>query len=242
MKMNNLNYFSSSLIVTSLIVGVLSLILLLLPAFLYVKDFNQQKNTGKSTMEIIFKVFLIQFMLVFISIFISSILNLLFDKGKFIDYAPKYGIAVFYGFYNSKGVFTPENNGLWKNWEELAKKVDEIKDNAKKDNIADRGKRVLASALIVMSVLASLVWFLLILYPLVIMSIPIFLMMRKDNQDDDRTVVKKIFKYAILFIVLIFISYVHSLLASIYVSFQIETDFSFWQQMNFAYRELLLEK
>ena len=68
-----LDVINTPIVVTALIAGLISMVILLYPIVAYSKEFNRINQTGKSYMEIFAKVFGIQFsLLLFITAIVSN--------------------------------------------------------------------------------------------------------------------------------------------------------------------------
>lgn len=230
--MRNLSEIDQSLITNAVACGVALAFLLGYPVFKYVKEFNRMSQTGKSVLEIIFITLLSHIGFLLLILGLSCMMNVVVgDATRFMTYAPKYGVAFIMGMYDVSGSFNGGAN-FWKTWGELTKIA-----IANPDTVS----MVIKGALATIGLAISVLWFALLVYPIFCIFFPMFLAIRKNAQSNaaENTYLQKMSYGMIISISLIVLTYIHFLIASIYVSFQTNTNFSFWNQMTSIWSEIL---
>lgn len=236
MVKSQLEVIDQPLILNAVSSGVAIAFLLGYPIFKYVKEINKMNQTGKSYIEIFFTTMLMHIGFLLIIVGVASIVNVVVgDNTRFTSYAPKYGTAFIMGLYDSSGSLvntTADNFTFWNTWEgivQLAKTG------------GDTAILVIKSSIVVIGLALTVLWFCLFLYPPFCIFFPIFMAIRKDTQGNpsENTYLKKIYFSLVVVVCLVVLSYIHFMIASIYVSFQTGVEFSFWKQMTTIWGEIL---
>ena len=234
-----LDVINTPIVVTALIAGLISMVILLYPIVAYSTEFNRINQTGKSYMEIFAKVFGIQFsLLLFITAF-AFLLNIsVGTKGPQANYSIKYGTALFYGYFDpSSGSFTEpvvENgSGFWTIWEKLSDKGLNVYNSLKNNTTSAGQTKVVAASLVIINMMTTVIWIALFLYPPFCLLLPVFMMMRQSQQGRSWSYVEKAW-YCIVFIVgMVLLGWIHSKIASLFVVLQLDNNsFDFWKQMQ----------
>ena len=234
-----LDVINTPIVVTALIAGLISMVILLYPIVAYSKEFNRINQTGKSYMEIFAKVFGIQFsLLLFITAF-AFLLNIsVGTKGPQANYSIKYGTALFYGYFDpSSGSFTEpvvENgSGFWTIWEKLSDKGLNVYNSLKNNTTSAGQTKVVAASLVIINMMTTVIWIALFLYPPFCLLLPVFMMMRQSQQGRSWSYVEKAW-YCIVFIVgMVLLGWIHSKIASLFVVLQLDNNsIDFWKQMQ----------
>lgn len=225
-------------VVMVVITGFVTLLLLLMPAFLYHKEFDKMEKEGKSAIEVISKVFIMHLSVTLLVLFFYSAFNVMFDTKNTRDFAPKYSLGLFLGFYNAQGEYSPEQHGVpaWETWDELAKKGEEAARTVGKSNsIGSNTSRVVGACMIIVPVLHVLLWLFLGFIPVFCILYPIFYAARRNMKDPEtfRTLTKKYGMVLPHMVIITVLAYLHLTVVSAFVGVQLDnSNFHFWDMLN----------
>ncbi|WP_172198982.1 hypothetical protein [Campylobacter sp. RM16188] len=237
--MNSISIIDAPILFTAVIAGLASMIIFIYPIISYVREFNSKQQTGKSYIEIFAKTFGLQFaILLFILAFAFLWNTAVGDHPRVRSYSMKYGTALFYGHFNpNNGSFTipatEDGKGFWTVWRDLgAKGVTTI--NSITSNTMNAGAaKAIGGAIVVIGMMTMVIWLALLIYPPFCILAPVFMVIRREQQQQhtDDTF-DRLYKGLILSLTLVVFGYIHSSIASVFVSAQLGVDFSFWKNME----------
>ncbi len=231
---------TSTLATTGLIFGGTTLIILFFPFALYLKHFfTRERDNTKPIIEIVIYAFVLQFALgVFFSLFVF-IANSVIIKP---DLKPSYGIQYFYGkIYPYNGEKTANTLPVfWDNW--IGKSA-----IAENDNTYYNDAQSLNALINWYKILSILLYSVFALTPMFILFLFFFIIYRMEQNEQEimrheSGVVVKIFRAFGVYFMLIFILFLHFLVASgtVMVAGKFgTTDFSFYQYIATIWHNII---
>ncbi len=245
--MQSLNVIDSPILFMCVVMALVILILLFFPFWLYCRNFMKAKQEGKSYFEVITKIFLLHFMAMLICLALCSIINLSFDQKGTRNFTPKYGTALFLGFFDLNGNFLTghgKNANIMAYWNQMSKfvKGQMSGNNVSTNTVGGNLNRVIITCALTIPMLAFLMWFLLVIIPPACIIIPVFLAMRerRNGEHNDRTIIESICNIILMSVSLMLLAWLHLTIASMFVIGQLDVgEYDFWGEMQHIWEDIL---
>ncbi|MDA3053514.1 hypothetical protein [Campylobacter sp. JMF_03 NE3] len=244
--MASLEVIGTITIVMVTITGFVTILLLLMPAFLYYKEFDKMEREGKSAMEVVAKVFIMHIGVTLLILFLYSALNVMYDTKGTRDFAPKYSLALFLGFYNESGQYIadPVASGRtpWKAWNSFAEMGSKVAQSTTNSNsIGANTGRVVGACMILIPLITMILWLALGFLPLFCIFYPPLYAMRKNMREQEGTfaLVDKWGRVVPHIVALVLLAYIHLTIVSMFVEVQLDNaTFHFWNEVQAFWAEI----
>lgn len=180
----------NNLVVMSImIIGVMTTLLLTFPLFMYIKDLQNADRTGMTFMESATKNFVLHLVLCLVCCGVVSAWGMVSDIGMGSNLSPEVGINGFLGNSNTDS----STSNMKSYWTSVADNLQNV--NYDPNSFAKKNQRFISYSLVLCVFLGYFFLLLLFLVPLIVLFPPIFLAMRyfrknKDNYEGLQPYVK----------------------------------------------------
>jgi len=238
----NLTAISTTTVVTAIVMGFVTIVLLIFPMVMYGKELLNVRQTGKSYIEIFTKVFMLHFVAVTICLCFCTLLNWMFSSDATKDFAPKYGVGLVLGMFDAEGKMnTSMSDDIIDRTKGIYDKVASSTVSASTDTVSGTTLKVIAAGTSILIFLQLFVYVLCICFPIFVTVIPaIYLSKNWGDTGQYPDVFSKIQSALFLYLTLLIISYMHFELTSVFVNGQLGGDgkFSVWGEIQTTWKAI----
>lgn len=243
--MSGITVIDSALIFTTCIAALISVLVLVFPAVWYYRGFDKMQQSGKSAIEIFVNTFGLHFAIIMIVLAMCIAWSWVTEGSNMENYSISTGMKLFYGFYDkTTGAYSCSGQTFWDFWNDMAHTAyQQYSTGTSSGKLIQKG---VVAAIFIINLAQVFLWFILVIYPYIILLIPFFYMTRKDvsRQETDNTIIQKLQGGFIIFLVLLTLSLVHFKMASVFVT-SLTSDgtnacqFDYYKIMQTAQAEIL---